>query len=360
MKEIDIAIQEIKASNLFDEAYYLKTNKDVKNNPIGHFLLYGAKERRNPSAEFDVSFYLEKNPDVKKSDFNPLIHYIRHGKSEGRRPCPPKYFLTMATCIKNEAKYLDEWLCYYIYQGVEHFYLNNDESTDNTREILQPYIEQGYITLYEGLRKQGILQGDFYYKIIEEKRYESEWCCFYDVDEFYQGEKLLSDFLSTLNPTVSGIELFWKFYGSAGLEKYDERFVIERFNQHRTIDYNPKDYVKSICRLINTKPTKSTHTFHYTKGIVINAKIEDITNIPEHIRVASLPLIWEKAWINHYYYKSREEYVEKITKGDVTNFDDKLRIDVWSHGGNRNDVIDDSMKDYCEKIQEIIKKIKGK
>ena len=44
---------------------------------------------------FDRAYYVEHNADVKKSGFDPLLHYIAHGDSEGRAPCnwfSPTYY----------------------------------------------------------------------------------------------------------------------------------------------------------------------------------------------------------------------------------------------------------------------------
>lgn len=168
-------IEEIKRSGLFDKYYYRQNYPEIEKfserNEILHYLTIGWKKGYNPSQVFDTNYYLEQNPDVARTDFNPFVHYVRHGRKENRLTHKPrKYFLTMATCIKNEGRYLDEWISYYIYQGVEHFYLNDDESTDNTKEILKPYIDKGYVTVYEGLRKQGIFQTEFFKKIFIEKK----------------------------------------------------------------------------------------------------------------------------------------------------------------------------------------------
>lgn len=357
MKEINKEIEEIKESELFDENYYLMKNPDVKKsrlNPIEHYLLHGAKEERNPSPNFNTSFYLSSNPDVKKSGFNPLIHYIRHGKNEGRSPCRPKYFLTLAACIKNEGRYLNEWLAYYIYQGVEHFYLHDDESIDNTQEILKPYIKHGYVTLYKGLRKEKILQAEFYDKIVQEKKYETEWCCFFDADEFFQGKYKLKDFLlSVQNTKISGIELFWKMFGSADLERYDDRFVIERFTKHRPIDFSSQEFVKSICRLRNTKGNASNHCFHYECGIVVNSLLQDITDTTWGVRTGGLKPIWENYWINHYFFKSREEYLAKIKRGSAAT-GSATRPNFFDTSGNNNELTDESMKKYIEPVKKII------
>ena len=75
-------------SGYFDKAYYLSQNPDVSAanmDPLTHFVLYGAKEGRNPSSKFDTSYYLKHNEDVLASGMNPLWHYLRYGLSEGRQ-----------------------------------------------------------------------------------------------------------------------------------------------------------------------------------------------------------------------------------------------------------------------------------
>ena len=81
-------IRRIKKSELFDVDYYLQTYLDVQKariDPLKHFVKYGWKEGRNPSAQFDLNFYLSTYPDVAASGINPLVHYIKYGKNEGRK-----------------------------------------------------------------------------------------------------------------------------------------------------------------------------------------------------------------------------------------------------------------------------------
>ena len=66
-------------------------------------------------------------------------------------PCPQRAsshqrFLTVATMFKNERRWLREWLEFYLMMGVEHFLLYDNNSTDHPVEILEPYIEAGYVT----------------------------------------------------------------------------------------------------------------------------------------------------------------------------------------------------------------------
>ena len=81
----------IRRSHLFDPFYYLITYSDIRKadtDPLMHFVKYGWKKGRNPSASFDTTFYLTSNTDVSQVQINPLVHYIRYGKKEGRRILP--------------------------------------------------------------------------------------------------------------------------------------------------------------------------------------------------------------------------------------------------------------------------------
>jgi len=79
----------IEKSGLFDIAYYLEQNQEVKGlkiNPLAHYLWSGSKEGRDPNPLFDASYYLDENPDVAESGMNPLAHYIRFGFSRNPNP----------------------------------------------------------------------------------------------------------------------------------------------------------------------------------------------------------------------------------------------------------------------------------
>ena len=60
-----------------------------------------------------------------------------------------KYYLSVGAMFKNESHSIDEWIRHYLHHGVDHFYLINDSSTDNSKEVIQPYIDKGKVTLFE-------------------------------------------------------------------------------------------------------------------------------------------------------------------------------------------------------------------
>ncbi|EOS21344.1 hypothetical protein C804_06025 [Lachnospiraceae bacterium A4] len=87
-KKINKLLNDIKVienSEFFDAEWYKKTY-NLKNyeNLAGHYLFIGYKLGYDPSTRFSTEEYFICNEDVLENDINPLYHYERYGKSEGR------------------------------------------------------------------------------------------------------------------------------------------------------------------------------------------------------------------------------------------------------------------------------------
>ncbi|WP_027080905.1 sulfotransferase family protein [Luteimonas mephitis] len=84
----------IRASGLFDDAWYLVMNPDVLASgadPIEHYLLHGAIEGRDPSEEFKTVAYRDSCPGMAASGCNPLVHYIRQRLDNEREAKPAEH-----------------------------------------------------------------------------------------------------------------------------------------------------------------------------------------------------------------------------------------------------------------------------
>jgi len=69
----------------FDHAHYLNSNSDVRSATSDgrtHYLLYGWKENRDPSAFFDSYFYSRRHPQLDPKVFQ-LSHFVQNGKDGG-------------------------------------------------------------------------------------------------------------------------------------------------------------------------------------------------------------------------------------------------------------------------------------
>lgn len=77
------------ASGLFDPPWYRSTYPEAAgHDALAYFLESGWKAGHDPGPGFDSAYYLAANPDVAAAGINPVSHYLRHGRDEGRSPRP--------------------------------------------------------------------------------------------------------------------------------------------------------------------------------------------------------------------------------------------------------------------------------
>lgn len=76
----------LRQSELFDEAWYVNTHLEGERprDPAVHYLTVGSPAKFDPGPSFSVSRYLAAYPDVADEEIDPLIHFLLHGKNEGR------------------------------------------------------------------------------------------------------------------------------------------------------------------------------------------------------------------------------------------------------------------------------------
>ena len=104
-----------------------------------------------------------------------------------------KYNLSVCAVFKNEAHVLREWIEHYIAEGVEHFYLINNNSNDNYMNILNRYIKRGMITLKDSSVEWKYADSNAHKHIFNDNvykhRFETKWMIMVDLDEFMYGRK---------------------------------------------------------------------------------------------------------------------------------------------------------------------------
>jgi hypothetical protein len=86
------SVRALRHISLFDRGFYLRKYPDLaatRVNPLLHYLRYGAPEGRKPHALFDPEFYLSRHPEL-RGNGNPLLHFLEHGGPEqgGGNPHP--------------------------------------------------------------------------------------------------------------------------------------------------------------------------------------------------------------------------------------------------------------------------------
>lgn len=253
-----------------------------------------------------------------------------------------KYNLSLTMCVKDESAYILEWLEYHLLQGVDHFYIYNNNGTDNTSELLKPYIQKGIVTwrVFPGME----MQEEIYNDAITHYKNETRWMGFIDCDEFIvpMKHRSLAKALKEYED-FSQILMHWVLYGSSGHKKKTKGFVIERFTKH---DSQVNSFTKAILN-----PRACLYAGVH-RSYVLGDTVNEHKKVLNRARYAFTADILR---VNHYVIKSAEEYLMKKNRGRavLTPFDDNF---FQAH--DRNDV--DEPKLMQKYVRQLHKKLQGK
>src|SRR5258708_23252023 len=110
------------------------------------------------------------------------------------------YKLSVCAIFKNESHIMKEWIEHYIYHGVEHFYLLNDERDDDYLSILNNYkhlITLINVTCDRYLGRQKDILNTYMLPLLN----ETKWLLIIDLDEFLWSPKdiNINNVLSNMN-----------------------------------------------------------------------------------------------------------------------------------------------------------------
>lgn len=258
------------------------------------------------------------------------------------------YKLSIVAIIKNEADYLDEWIKYHKIIGVEHFYLFNNESDDNTEKILRKYVKEGTVTLIDFPGRER--QHDAYNYALNTWRNESEYMAFIDADEFLfldVGDGNLYSCVSSLLKKYSAHVLVvnWCIFGSSHKKEKPEGLVIENYvwRSNKNNEYNK--HIKTIC---NPRRVIGFRSSHYVTGLANRYVVG--TNGKQVSGALSNEVCFDYLRINHYFTKSLYEFEKKRKRGMADQ--PGIRDDSNFQAYDFNDVYDDSMKKFVKYISK--------
>src|SRR5690348_1564112 len=107
------------------------------------------------------------------------------GDREGSARSALRWNLVVVAIFKDEERYLEEWLAFCLCEGVEHVLLYDHCSTDDSRKLLEPWIEAGIVELIEwDLPWKNGAQAKAYADALVRLRGRTRWAAFIDIDEY--------------------------------------------------------------------------------------------------------------------------------------------------------------------------------
>ncbi|MBQ7476719.1 MAG: glycosyltransferase family 92 protein [Selenomonadaceae bacterium] len=266
------------------------------------------------------------------------------------------YGLVGVTIIRDEAAYLKEWLDYHFLAGVDHFIIFDNDSADNSAEVLTPYAMKGLVTLIP--YPQTNRQLEAYNDAIRQFKFFCRRMIFFDVDEFIfpQNDKTIAEVVDEIldGTDAAGLAINLHTFGSNDLDKADFSVgVLERFTRRAVDDWSPTENnlpsgnaaVKTIADprkvkffLDNPHTPKYFQPFHSVneKGAEVSASF-------------SVPVFAKKIVVNYYAVQSREEYMTKTHKRETARFAKRNEPSGFD-ATNRNEIFDDKILAYREKL----------
>ncbi len=256
-------------------------------------------------------------------------------------PMTPAY-LSICAIFKDEAPYLPEWIEFHRLVGVERFFLYDNGSGDGGREVVEPWVRRGIVSVAEcsiPLGEGG--QGWAYADALRRARGRTHWLAFIDVDEFLfsPGPTPLPDVLTDYE-RHPGIVVNWQVYGSSGQTTASDGLVIERFVRRARTRWVRNRRVKSIVDPQRAVRPIGPHFFEYADGALAVTEDHESVRVIEHRAWARrvrrgllrLPLIETDPYavrhssvkrvsvgrvrLNHYAVRSQEEFKQKTVRHD--------------------------------------------
>lgn len=182
-----------------------------------------------------------------------------------------QYELSLCAIFHNEAPYLKEWVEHHQKQGVQHFWLYNNISTDDFKSVLQPFVKSGIVEIidwphaYENIQEWNTIQCAAYMDAIERAKNVSKWCAFLDTDEYLFCPKKKS-IAKALKPyeIFGGVVVNWVVYGTSHVERIlPKEKMVDKLIYRSQLSHPINTHVKTIAQPQRVIDCLNPHFFIY-------------------------------------------------------------------------------------------------
>ena len=226
------------------------------------------------------------------------------------------HYLSILAIMKNEAMNLKLWVEHYIWQGVEHIYIIDNNSDDTSVQIIEDLINNGYpITLYKLFEQHKQVE---HYKYVYDKenlQEKTKWLIVADLDEFfYCNNSKISNKLQNYED-YDYITSRWRMFGS-----------------NNCIEH-PKDIRTCLTKRVEELSLFGKYIFQ-TKNIYSSS-----LQVHELIHGYKYKIDLSKIFrLNHYIIQSKEFFEKvKMIRGDVYY---EVNVKDWKYFNKYNDNTD--------------------
>lgn len=242
------------------------------------------------------------------------------------------HYLTVATCIKGEDSYIDDFVRIHQKLGVDAF-IFYDRDGDNLTDKFQSVPNITVIKFPEPQRHH-----ESHLVTIRKFQGMSRWIAFIDCDQVLFPTNLdLKATLKEFEPYAQ-LQPVWQTFGDGGQETRTEGSVYERFLRRARDEAGINNHTQGVADISKAKAVlpPDPHRIVVADGQVsVDENRRNVGNTP-HIS----PHTQNKIFVAHYISKSREEWQIK---------NDKMRADT---GTRMDPQLFDSHKSFCNEVED--------
>eukprot|EP01041_Mallomonas_annulata_P010318 gene10318-21535_t len=252
--------------------------------------------------------------------------------------------------FKDEDLVIEEFLDHYIWQGVQHFYIIDNNSSDNTLLRLQQYNSTGMISYY--FIPEQFSQVENYQIVFKSHaKTETKWLIVVDVDEYIYHRNGLSilEYINKLNASyITHIRLNWRNFGSSN-HTIQPRCIRTSFTWRAAAYGLPTKVIVSTQRTIEL----NVHDAEYTKPVrqrrnppflALNHYIIMSSDYYHNVKMKRGNIAYSK-------FNYRTSYFDRFNSFDVE--DEVLKYLVWNANTSQR-----CHNDNYSKSPSLIKSIK--
>lgn len=227
--------------------------------------------------------------------------------------------------VRNEARYLIEWIAYHLSIGFDNIIVASNDNTDGSDALLAALDRHGFISHIDNSpmieqfdRPKGLDHRANWVTTGHPLFLQHDWATFLDCDEFIVLKKHanIKSFLAERDD-LSAIAINWRNFGSSHLEHYDPAPVIERFTRASEVPFTQNGITKVIFQPKDINRIAFGTGPHYVtlREGVKPYGYADRTPFTSYKDAENIH--FDDIQLNHYVIKSREEFAWRQGRGDA-------------------------------------------
>ena len=233
-----------------------------------------------------------------------------------------------------------QWIEFHLLQGVQRFYLYNNNSSDDWREVLKPYIEAKIVAVQEWPLHPA--QANAYNHCMRWRRDEAQWIAVIDFDEYlYALDQSLPQLLQTI--AAPALMVNWIYFSTSGHIRRPAGLLIENY---RRCGAQGDTLCKAIVRPREVVKFVTPHHAIYRGGqLAVNAGGTSVEG-------PQAPIALERVRINHYYTKSVEDFLgARSRRGQADGHYQRSLEDLLEIEENHGAATDDYVLRFVEPVK---------